>query len=159
MLVLRVVRAIAVLSIGLLAGIYLADRASAPARATLDPSSFVKYQQTVHVTYVKMMPPLVIAAIIAAAAWLFLVRLRWRGTEFWLVAAATCAIILIAVMTRAVNVPLNNQLMTWSVAAPPENLKELWARWEQVDAIRTVVAIGAFVVEACALCFLQSVNG
>jgi uncharacterized membrane protein len=154
--IVRVVRAIAVVCIGLLAGIYLADRASAPARATLDASSFVEYQQTVHVTYVRMMLPLVFAAILAAVSWLFLVRLQWRGAEFWLVAASTVGILFVATVTRVVNVPLNEQLMTWSVATPPANLKELWAPWEQVDAIRTVVAVGAFAVQAFALCFFEA---
>ena len=152
----KVIRAIAVVCIGLLAGIYLSDRASAPARATLDAASFVEYQQTVHVTYVKMMPPLVIAAILAAIGWLVLVRSQWRGGEFWLIAASVCAIVFVAVITRAVNVPLNDQLMTWSVAAPPANLKELWAPWERIDAIRTVVAIGAFLMQVLALCFKAS---
>jgi uncharacterized membrane protein len=154
--VLTVIRAIAVVCIGLLAGIYLADRASAVARATLDVSSFVQYQQTVHVTYVKVMPPLVFGAILAALGWIFMVRLQWRGAEFWLLAVSICAIIFIAAVTRAVNVPLNDQLMTWSVAAPPANLKELWAPWERVDAIRSVVAIGAFVMQTLALCFKSS---
>lgn len=152
---LRIVRTIAVVCIGLLAGIYVADRASAPARATLNASSFVEYQQTVHVTYVRMMPPLVVAAILTAIGWLFLVRLQWRDAEFWLIAASICGIIFIAVLTRAVNVPLNDQLMTWSIAAPPANLKELWAPWERVDAIRTVVAVVAFVLETLALCFTR----
>jgi uncharacterized membrane protein len=153
---LRVVRTIAVVCIGLLAGIYVADQAAAPGRATLNASSFVAYQQTVHVTYVRMMPPMVFAAIVAAIGWLFLVRLQWRGAEFWLIASSICGIIFIAAVTRAVNVPLNDQLMTWSIAAPPANLKELWAPWEQVDAIRTAVAVGAFVLETLALCFKTS---
>ena len=151
-----VFRAIAVACIGLLAGIYLADRASATGRATLDASSFVKYQQTVHATYVRMMPPLVLAAIVAAVGWLFLVRSQWRGAEFWLVAGATCGILFVAAATRIVNVPLNQQLMTWSAAAPPANLKDLWAPWERVDVIRTVVAIAAFVLETSASCWKAS---
>ncbi len=152
-----VVRVIAVVCIGLLAGIYLSDRASAVARATLDASSFIKYQQTVHVTFVKMMPTLMIGAIIAALGWLYLVRLQWRGVEFWLIAASICAIVFVGVITRAVNVPLNNLLMTWNAASPPANLKDLWAPWERIDAIRTVAAIGAFVMQTVALC-LRATN-
>lgn len=150
------IRAIAVVCIGLLSGIYLADRASASARAALDAKSFVEYQQTVHVTYVKMMPSLVLAAIVAALGWLFLVRSQWRGAEFRLVAVSLLGMLFVAAITRMVNVPLNEQLMTWSATAPPTNLKELWAPWERVDAIRTVVAIAAFVVEVFALCVKTS---
>lgn len=79
MKVLMAVRVISVVCIGLLAGINLADRASSPARAMLDASSFVQHQQTVQVTYVRMMPPLVIAAILAVVCWLFIVRRQWGG--------------------------------------------------------------------------------
>ena len=156
MKVLTVIRIISVMCIGLLAGIYLADRASAPARAMLDASNFVNYQQTVHLTYVRMMPPLVIAAILAVVGWLFIVRLQWRHAEFWLVAASACAIIFATALTRAVNVPLNNLLMTWSIATPPANLKELWAPWERVDVIRSIAALVAFITQALALCFKAS---
>jgi hypothetical protein len=52
---------------------------------------------------------------------------------------------------RAVTVPLNNQLMTWSVDAPPENLRELWKPWDRVNNIRTFIATGALILEALAL--------
>lgn len=156
--VLRLVRMIAVVCIGLLAGIYVAELASASARATLDASNFVEFQQTVHATYVGMMPPLVFAAMLAAVGWLVLVRLQWRSAEFWLIALSISGILFVAAITRIVNVPLNHQLMTWSITAPPANLKELWAPWEQVNAIRTVVAVGAFVLEALALCFMASTS-
>jgi uncharacterized membrane protein len=146
-----VVRLIAVVCAGLLAGIYLHDRAAAAARAGLSVSSFVQYQQTVHLTFVRMMPALMLGAVLAGLAWLILVRSHRRSPEFWLLAAALCGIILIAVMTRLVNVPLNDQLMTWNAISPPANLRELWAPWERVDTIRTIVAICAFIMEVLAL--------
>lgn len=151
MRVLGIVRVIAIVFAGLMAGVYLADRASALARATLSASSFVEYQQTVHTTYVKMMPVLVFGAMLGCLGWVFMQRRQWRGAEFWLIAASCVGIGFVIVVTRAVNVPLNNQLMTWNAAAPPSNLRELWASWERVDAIRTIVALGVFVLEAVAL--------
>jgi hypothetical protein len=38
--------------------------------------------------------------------------------EFWLVISAFIAMLFTAVMTRAVNIPLNNKLMTWDVHSP-----------------------------------------
>ncbi len=59
MRVLALLRFIAVLSTGLVAGIYLGDRMGASfARPELSPSSFVKFQQIQHVHFVKMMPVL-----------------------------------------------------------------------------------------------------
>jgi uncharacterized membrane protein len=153
---LGIVRAIAVTCSGLVAGIFLGYLASAPARSALSASSFVQYEQLVHVYYARMMPPLILAAGLAGLTWLLLVRSQWRGAEFWLIAAFTCGIVFIAVLTRAVNVPLNDQLMTWSIAAPPSNLRELWAPWERVHIIRTAAAVVAFALAVLALALKAS---
>jgi uncharacterized membrane protein len=149
--VLGIARVIAVVCSGLLAGIYLHDRAAATARGGLNASSFVQYQQMVHVNFVRMMPPLILAAALGALVWLLSVRTQWRAPEFWLIAVSLCGIIFIAAITRLVNVPLNNQLMTWSPGSPPANLRELWAPRERIDTIRTIVSAGVFVLEVVAL--------
>ncbi len=41
--------------------------------------------------------------------------------------------------------------MTWSVGAPPTNLREIWAPWERVHTLRTVLATGALVLQAVAV--------
>lgn len=148
---LGIVRVVAVVCAGLLAGIYLHDRAAASARGGLNTSSFVQYQQMVHMNFVRMMPPLLLAAALGALAWLLLVRSQWRAGEFWLLAAALFGIVFIIVITRLVNVPINNQLMTWSANSPPPNLRELWAPWESIDVIRAIVAVTVFVLEVVAL--------
>jgi uncharacterized membrane protein len=153
---LGIVRTIAVTCSGLVAGIFLDYLASAPARTALSASSFVQYQQAVHVYYVWMMPALILAAMLASFIWLWLVRSQWRGAEFWLIAASSAAMVFIAVLTRAVNAPLNDQLMTWEIAAPPSNLREMWAPWERVHAIRTVAAVVAFLLAVVALAFKAS---
>ena len=56
-----IVRVIAVVCTGLLAGISLGYLASVPARGALSASSFV-HQQVVHVYYERIMPPLILAA-------------------------------------------------------------------------------------------------
>jgi len=61
------------------------------------------------------------------------------------------ALVCVLVLTRAVNVPINEQLMTWSVETPPANLMEIWRPWEQVHSIRTVIAIAAFAFQVVAL--------
>ena len=69
-----------------------------------------------------------------------------------------CEILLIAAMTRAVNVPLNNQLTTWDIAAPPSNLREIWAPWDRVNTIRTFVAVIILILEALALSIRSSIG-
>ncbi len=149
---LAIVRVVAVVCVGLKAGIFLGHRAGPQyALQKVSPSSFVQFQQVVHAHFVRFMPPLTLAALLAALIWLVSLRSLWTSVEFWLVAVSTCALVLSAVMTRTVNVPLNNALMTWSVDAPPENLRELWKPWDRVNNIRTFLATGVLILEVVAL--------
>jgi hypothetical protein len=61
-------------------------------------------------------------------------RAQWNSSPFWLVAFATGAMVFVAALTRAVDIPINNQLMTWSVASPPDNAGEIWSRWEKAHS-------------------------
>jgi uncharacterized membrane protein len=156
---LTIVRVVAVVCAGLLAGIYFGYRTGDYyALQKLSPSNFVQFQRVVHVHFGRFMPPLALITLLAALAWLVMVRSQKRSAEFWLIAASTCGIVLIAVMTRAVNVPLNNQLMTWDIAAPPSNLREIWAPWDRVNTIRTFVAAVVLICEALALSVRSSIG-
>lgn len=147
---LMIVRLIALVSTGLVAGIFLGDRAgSKNGRMLLGPSSFVEFQQAVHRVFIRMMPPLTISAAVAGVGWLALDRSA--GWQFWLVAAATAGMMLSLGLTLSVNVPLNNRMMTWNASSPPPDLKQLWQPWERVHTIRTVIAVCAFVAETIAL--------
>ena len=97
------------------------------------------------------MPPLVLGALGFAVAWLVLLRKEWRSPEFCLVAASAVAIAVIVGLTRAISVPLNDRLMSWSIAAPPQDVRQIWAPWEQVNTARAWLAIGALVLEAAAM--------
>lgn len=159
MSVIAIVRIIAIFSSGLVAGILLGDRMGATfARPLLSPSSFLQFQQIQHVHFARMMPPLSLAAIVAGLAWLILVRAQWNSPQFWLVAVATGATVLATVLTLRINIPINNQLMTWSVAAPPENMREIWSRWEGVHTIRTILWTSAFAFEAISQSVFASAN-
>ncbi len=147
-----IVRVISIVSTGLAAGVFLGHRVGVSiARPELSPSSFVQLQQIIHVHFVRMMPILMIAAVGASLIWTVLLRARWRAVEFWLVSGASMAMVCAFVLTRAVNIPINDQLMTWSIEAPPANLMELWRPWEEVHSIRTVLAITALAFQVIAL--------
>ena len=147
-----VIRFVALLSTGLLAGIFLGYRMGASiALPTLPASSFVKFQQVVHVYYVRMMPVLQALAVLSVLTWLFSLRSSARSPGFVLIALAAAGCICVFAFTVAVNVPINKQLMTWSASAPPENLTEIWKPWEQVNTVRTILAVGVFSLEVLAL--------
>jgi len=100
----------------------------------------------------------VLTALLGAIVWLVMVRSQWRSVEFWLIALSVSGIALIAVVTRVVNVPLNNQLMTWNIAAPPGDVRAIWAPWDRVNTIRTFVAVAVLIFEAVAFSASSSVG-
>jgi uncharacterized membrane protein len=143
---------VALICTGLAAGIFLGHRAGVSrAMPVLSPSSFVQLQQIIHKTFARMMPVLIMGALVGSVLWAVLLRSRWRTAEFWLVSAASLAMICILAMTRAVNIPINKRLMTWNAAEPPSDLDTVWAPWERIHSIRTVLAIVAFGAEVIAL--------
>jgi uncharacterized membrane protein len=152
MTALAIGRVIAVITTGLAAGVYLGDRMGVSfARPHLTSSSFVQLQQVIHRHFVRMMPPLILSSVATSIAWAALSPGRAPLLACWLAAAGALAMLVVAVLTRVVNVPINAKLMTWRAEAPPVDLATLWAPWERVHSVRTVLAIGAFIAEVVAL--------
>jgi len=147
-----IARIVALVCTGLAAGIFLGHRAGVSlAMPQLSPSSFVQLQQTIHKTFARMMPVLVIGAVLGSALWAVFLRGQWQTGEFWLVSGASLAMVCTLAMTLAVNVPINKQLMTWNASSPPSEWSTVWAPWERIHSIRTVLAIAAFTAEVVAL--------
>lgn len=139
---------VALLSTGLLTGILLGNRLGTSfALPKLPDSSFVQFQQEVHVRYVRFMPALQIASIVGSLVWLYLLRSSAYGTGVVLLAVATVGTIGVFAITLTVNVPINRKLMTWNAATPPANVRELWRPWEKGNTARTILAVGVFVLE------------
>ena len=134
------------LTTGLFTGIFFGDRLGVtPIRPKLPASSFILFQQELHLTFGRLMPVLIIGSLLSGAVSLVLLRRDYKSSQFIFTAIATLCVLAVIVMTRLVNVPVNEALMTWRVAAPPQNLMELWAPWERVHTIRTVVSMIGFV--------------
>ena len=149
---LPILRVVAVVSAGLLAGIFLGHRLGLHyVLPQLSPSSFVQLAQTMYAHNAKVMPSLVSAALASNVLWLMMARPHWRTAEFWLVVTSACGIVAIIAVSQAVNLPLNKQIVTWSVASPPPNVQQLWAPWERAHTLRVILAIGALVLETVAL--------
>jgi uncharacterized membrane protein len=143
---------VAITFTGLAAGVFLGHRLGVSlAMPELTPSSFVQLQQIIHVHFAIMMPILIIGAVAASIIWTILLRARWRAPDFWLVSAASFMILCVVILTRTVNVPINDQLMTWSIQSPPPDLVPLWRPWEEIHSIRTVLTSVAFGFQVVAV--------
>ena len=156
---LSITRVIAVCSSGIMAGLLFGDwLGPAFARSAMNVSSFIEFQQIVHINYLLTLPALSTLALAAPVLWLVMVRKRRESAEFRIVLAASIAIAIGFTITLVFNVPVNDQLETWNVAAPPANAREIWSKWEKAHVIRTVFWVLGFFLEVIALAVVSSSN-
>jgi uncharacterized membrane protein len=148
-----VVRTLAVVVTGILAGMFFGDwSGTSPVRPTLPGSCFIQFQQGLHSIFVQLMPVLIFTGIATNAVAALALRRKDRlaAASFTL---AALAFVVIAVLTRAVNVPINELLMTWSAESPPADWWPSWQPWERTHTVRTSLAVAAFVVQVLGLNF------
>src|SRR5260370_33018225 len=132
-------------------GILFGDRMGpAFARRTMSASSFIQQQQIIHNHYKKMLPVLSMASLAGGLGWLFLVRAQWSTPQFWLLVSAGGASAIAAALTIRGNFPINDQLMTWSAAAPPDKMREICGGWGKAHTVRPLLCLGAFVLAVAA---------
>jgi len=67
---------------------------------------------------------------------------RHERLDFYLLIGASVCIIAVALITALGNVPINNQIRTWSIDSPPPNWGELAQKWWSFQTVRTLSAIG-----------------
>jgi uncharacterized membrane protein len=90
------------------------------------------------------MPPLMLASVGSASVSALLANQRRQRLLRWLgVACATLPI----VITRIGNVPLNEAMAGWSADEPPRQWRDVVARWDRWNLLRTLAAVSTFVCE------------
>ncbi len=147
-----VVECIAVFFTGLLAGILFGDRAgNTHARAKLPLPAFLAFQREQNRRFSAMMPVPILAAVVASAGWLVLLRSRSDSADFRLAAVGTAALVLVVAITRIVNIPINHRVDSAIDGSEPSQAQALWSRWERAHTARTVFAVLAFLCELAAL--------
>jgi uncharacterized membrane protein len=73
-------------------------------------------------------------------------------------ALSVLALVLIAadmVVTLVGNVPINKQVQSWEISAPPQEWGELRDRWEKLHTIRTVLIVSGFAVLVASVVFFD----
>src|SRR5437660_11509898 len=93
MKLLTITRVVAVLCSGVMAGLLFGDWLGPSfARSAMTASSFVQFQQIVHINYLRALPALSTVAVAAPIVWLIMARTRRNSAEFKIVLGATIAI-------------------------------------------------------------------
>jgi uncharacterized membrane protein len=90
--------------------------------------------------------PMAILLPLALLSALVTLALPWPGgrtASFWWLAAGFGLMVAALVITLAVEVPIDNQIQTWTVATLPGDWRSIQTRWELWHTIRTFTSIAA----------------
>jgi uncharacterized membrane protein len=84
-------------------------------------------------------------ALLSALVTLALQRSGGRTAAFWWMAAGFLLMVAALGITLAVEVPIDNQIETWTAATLPGDWRSIQTRWELWHTIRTFLSIAAVV--------------
>jgi uncharacterized membrane protein len=91
--------------------------------------------------------PMAILLPLALLSALVTLVLLWpdRTAAWWWLAAGFVLMVTALVITLAVEVPIDNQIETWTAATLPGDWRSIQSRWELWHTIRTFASIAAVI--------------
>ena len=142
---------LATVLMGLMAGFFFAFSVDvAPAMLELDAQAYITTQQAINRVVRNVPFALVyfggaVMPFIAALALYFAGRRRdaavWLGIALVYVAG-------VFLLTREINIPINNALALWNPQSPPPQWQQARDDWNAANLVRCLVACACFVVAA-----------
>jgi uncharacterized membrane protein len=84
-------------------------------------------------------------SLLSALVTLALLWPHWDAAAFWWMAAGFLLMVAALVITLAVEVPIDNQIETWTGATLPGDWRSIQSRWELWHTVRTFLSIAALV--------------
>ncbi|HAJ37510.1 MAG TPA: DUF1772 domain-containing protein [Chloroflexi bacterium] len=147
----RIAHLLFTFGIGLFAGLlYTFEQGVIPTLNTLTAVEYAKVEQGLIRALDAFPTGVIVVATISMLLPLFpLLRLRhlWRTTYWRLTALAWVLFFFgVGVFTIALNVPINNTVLTWDPAAPPADWQTLRDQWNRLNAIRTPINYVSFLL-------------
>ena len=100
-----------------------------------------------------LMPACILFMLLSA--WLYPVK---KSPEFYFSVAACLLIIVALLITLLVEVPIDNQIKTWSAETTPSDWGAIRERWQYFHTARTFVSLASFASLAIAIIFPKSKN-
>lgn len=127
---------LASLLVGAMFGIWLGFNPS-----DLSPGTYVEHQQ--HTIRALNTPMPILGGVCILLTIILAVLERSNRQVRYLLVAATVCLVSAGLITQFLNQPINAEVMTWSIQAPPANWTELRDQWWQWHIVRTLAGIAA----------------
>ena len=148
------VRIVAVIMVGLLAGLMIGTGLEQHSLRALDASAWVQEHQVMDSWFRVILPPWWNASVLLLAAAAFVSH----GRDRWLFSASALLMLTSLLITVKVEVPMNRLIATWNAAAPPATWAAIRDRWLMFHRLRTTSGVGAFLLAILALARSSSVR-
>ncbi len=147
----RVVHLVCTFGIGLFAGLlYTFEQGVIPALMTLSATEYAKVQQGLIRSLDAFPTGVIVVANLAMLLPLYPLGRLWkeRHTAYWRLTALGWVLFFfgVGVFTIALNVPINNTVLTWNPAAPPADWESARNAWNSLNAIRTPINFLSFLL-------------
>lgn len=105
----------------------------------MSPSFYTEKMQHAIRVFTTPLPIIVILSVLFTAVSAFICR-RERPAFHLLLVAGAC-MVAVALITAFGNIPINNQIRTWSISSPPAAWVDLSAEWWRFQSARAAAAI------------------
>ncbi len=140
----RIVHVVVTFCVALFAGLlYTFQQGVIPTLNTLNALEYAKVEQALIRNLDAFPTGVIVVANLAMLLPLYpLIRLRkQRNTAYWRLLGLGWLIFFfgVGVFTIALNVPINNAVLTWDPAAPPADWEAARSAWNNLNAIRTPI--------------------
>ena len=113
-------------------------------------AAYTEFHQATNRTFEPYMPIVVSGSIVSGIA-LAVVSSGVHSASGWLAIGGVIGYVLVIAISLLTGVPLNKAIAGWSIQSPPDNWKNVRAKWIRWHILRTLVSVPAL------LCYLLSV--
>ena len=122
----------------------------------MSPAFFVeKMQHSIRVLTVPLPVMAILGLLFTVASTIYARRDR---LSFYLLLAA-CICLIAGVLTTVLgNIPINKQILTWSINAPPSNWTDLREKWWLLHGVRTVLTMAGMTFLFSAVLFRRDAS-
>ena len=110
---------------------------------TFPPDNFIRIGKTI-INNVSLPMRILMPVTLLAQLWLYLVTKKDRPS-FYLFIVSLFLMVITLLITVGVEVPIDNQIKTWSAETLPDNWLTLREKWNRFHTFRTITSILSFV--------------
>ena len=141
------VSVLAVVLVGLIAGLLVGTAIEQKTLLVLDPAPWTIARHSTDAVFSRVLPWWWNSTLVM----LFLAAYLNRGGARWMFLVGGLLLLAGIVVTVAIEVPMNKQVVTWDPQALPANFLEIRDRWLRFHVVRTALGVVGFVFAAVGL--------